>query len=356
MFKRFTRRHCSILGIDISSMSVKAIQISGSYENRCVDGYGYELLPVNAVEGNKIKDVAAVATCIKKLLLSHAGLSSNFVVLAIPDSLVISKIIQLSNHLSDSEVEEFVIMEAGKYISYPINEINMDFAILSASAKNTAMHDVLIIATKEENVSNRVEVISQVGLEIKVVDVESYAIERIVQLLVKKFPEFGKHKTVIVVDIGAEFTRLYVLYHMRTVYTSEEMFGGRQLIDSISQYYGISYEEAVQITEQKSMPIDYELAIFHPFIEMIALQVKRILQFFFSTEQYSVVDTILLIGDVAKIPNLAQQIQIKTDVPTSVVNPFKYLNVSKNVCFETLSNLAPSLAIACGLALRTGND
>jgi type IV pilus assembly protein PilM len=347
----FKPKKHSILGIDISSSSVKVLEISGSGDQLCVEGYGREYLPANAVDENVIKDIEAVANCIKKLCF-RAKLSSKHVALAVPDSAVISKIVQINDGLSDQEMEELVIIEADKYIPYPIDEINLDFEILGHSAKNSAMLDVLIVASRAENVNSRIEAVTLAGLDAKIVDVESYAVERAAQQLAKDLPSDGHDKIVAIIDIGAKFSNLFVLHGMKLIFSREEKFGGMQLIDSIVEHYNMTPEQALETRAKGTFPADYESEVLAPFKEMLLLQIKRTLQFFYSTSQHGFVDHILLAGGLAGHSGLDALIQEQLGVPTTVANPLSRMSFNKMINLESINNEAPSLMVACGLALR----
>lgn len=351
MLNFFKSKHRSILGIDISSTSVKILEISLNNDEYCVENYASAVLPENAMEGNVIKDVDAVAACIKNLVIS-AHFSSKQVACAVPDSSAISKTIQLNSGLNEQEIEELVVSEADKYIPYPIDEINIDFNVIGPSAKNSAMVDVLIVASRAENVSNRIEVITRASLEPKIVDVESYAVERAAQLLTSDLPAGGEKKNIAIIDIGAVYTHLFVLHGMRIIFSREEEFGGKQLIDAVVQRYNVQRDEAILRITQGSLPPDYTEEVLQPFNELILLQVKRALQFFFSTSHHTFVDHIVLAGGVAKQPGIAQLLQEHINIPTSVANPFARMNMAKMVNRDVITQDSPTLMVACGLALR----
>ncbi|WP_298622892.1 type IV pilus assembly protein PilM [uncultured Legionella sp.] len=351
MLKLFKPKHRSILGVDISSSSIKILEISDSGEQLCVEGYGRQLLPVNALDGNVIKDVDAVAISIKQLI-STSKLNCKQVALAVPDSAVISKIVQMNDGLNDSEMEELVVIEADKYIPYPIDEINIDFEVLGHSAKNSAMLDVLIVASRAENVSSRVDAITRAGLEAKIVDVESYAVERAAQQLSQELPAGGQDKIVAIIDIGANYTHLFVLHGMRLIFSREEKFGGMQLIEAITEHYNMTTEQALIAKEEGRLPAGYETEVWEPFKDMVLLQVKRTLQFFYSTSQHGFVDHILLAGGLARQPGLATLIQEQLGVSTTIANPLSRMSFGKMVNLEAITNDAPALMAACGLALR----
>jgi type IV pilus assembly protein PilM len=341
----------SILGIDISSSAVKVLEISGSGDQLIVESYGREELLPGSLEGNIIKDVDAVASCIKKIV-DRFRFTTKQVALAVPDSAVISKVVQINDGLSDQEIEELVIIEADKYIPYPIDEINLDFEVLGHSPKNSAMLDVLIVASRAENVSGRVDAVTKAGLEPKVVDVESYAVERAAQQLARELPASGQDKIIAIIDIGANYTHLFVLHGMKIIFSREEKFGVMQLLEAIAEHYKMSIEQAKEAKNTGNLPPDYETEVLEPFKEMILLQIKRTLQFFYSTSQHGFVDHILLAGGMARQPDLANLIQEQLGVTTTVANPLSYMSFNKMVNLEAINNEAPTLMVACGLALR----
>lgn len=341
----------SILGIDISPTSVKLIEISDRNGQRCVEGYGCMVLPSNAVDGHEIKDVDIVANCIRQLITKER-MSSKFASIALPDSAVISKVLQVSDGFEENEIEEFILMEADKYIPYPIDEINMDFELIGPSLKNPSMNDVLLVASRSENVNTRVEAVTKAGLIVKSVDVESFAIERTISLLTRELPPHGQDIVVAVIDISEEYANLFVLSGMKLVYTREDEFGIKQLVNEIMNQYDVDMHEALQIKSNTIKPDDYDEKIVNPFVENLLLYVKRSLQFFFSTSHYGTIDHIFMAGGVSRINNLATRVQEGTHIATTIANPLKDMSLSHNVNSTSLGDDAPSLLIACGLALR----
>ncbi|MDR3443174.1 MAG: type IV pilus assembly protein PilM [Legionella sp.] len=341
----------SILGIDITSTAVKILEISGSADALRVENYGRELLPPNALDGNIIRDIDAVAQCIKTLL-NRLQIKCTQIALAVPDAAIISKIVQINDGLNNEEMEELIVIEADKYIPYPIDEINLDFEILGYSEKNKTMLDVLIVASRAENVNNRVETVTRAGLTPMVVDVESYAVERAAQQIAKDLPASGQDKTVAIIDIGANYTHLFVLHGMKLVYSRDEKFGGMQLLEAIAAHYHMTIEHASAAKEQGQLPADYEAQVLEPFKENILLQIKRTLHFFNSASQEEFVDHILLAGGLARLPGLVSFIQEQLGVTTTVANPFSYMTPGKKVHLDSINQDAPALMVACGLALR----
>ncbi|MFT4058345.1 MAG: type IV pilus assembly protein PilM [Legionella sp.] len=352
VLRLFQPKHHSILGIDITSTTVKILEISSDGERLCVENYGREALPPHMLDGNIIKDIDAVASCIKKLM-DRLHTRCKQVALAVPDAGVISKVVQISDGLNDVEMEELVAIEVDKYIPYSIDEINLDFEILGYSEKNPSMLDVLIVASRAENVNNRVEAVIRAGMDVLVVDVESYAVERVALQLAKDLPELGQNKTIAIIDIGATYTHLFVLHGMKLIYSRDEKFGGTQLIEAIAEHYKLTFAQALATQEQVALLIDYESAVLEPFKENILLQIKRTLHFFYSVSQEENIDHILLAGGLAQLPGLVDVIQEQLEIVTSVANPFVHMTHGKMVHWDSLNKDAPSFIVACGLALRS---
>ncbi|MFI4919383.1 MAG: type IV pilus assembly protein PilM, partial [Legionellales bacterium] len=184
-------------------------------------------------------------------------------------------------------------------------------------------------------------------------DIESFAVERAAQQFVKALPAVGKDQIIAIIDIGMNYTHLFVLHGMRSIFSREEKFGGSQLLHAITEHYKITPEQALLARDQQKLPIDYGPEVLGPFKENILLQIKRSLQFFYSSGQHSFVDHILLAGGLARQPGLASLIQEQLGVTTTIANPFASMSLSRMVNVESITNDAPALMVACGLALRT---
>ncbi len=164
--------------------------------------------------------------------------------------------------------------------------------------------------------------------------------------------EIGE-QVVAVVDIGSTMLTLSVLVDNKTVYTREQLFGGRQVTEEIQRRYGLSQEEAGLAKKQGGLPEDYESEVLEPFKEALIQQVSRSLQFFFSSSQYNYIDQLMLAGGVAAMDGLRDEVEEKLGIPTMVANPFANMSISSKVNAAALANDAPAMMIAVGLALRS---
>jgi type IV pilus assembly protein PilM len=310
-----------------------------------------EPLPQNAVSERNITDVNAVGNSVKKAF-KRSGSKARNAAVAVAGSAVITKVITMPASLSEDDMEVQIQLEADQYIPFPLEEVYLDFQILGPSEKNPDSVDVLLAASRSENVDGRVAALEVAGLTPKVVDIEAYCMETAFSLVDDQISGGSEGKTIAVVDVGATMTTLNVLHEQRIIYTREQVFGGRQLTEEIQRRYGLSFEEAGRAKREGGLPDNFVPEVLEPFKEAMAEQVSRSLQFFFSSSQYDRVDQIVLSGGSSSIPEVNELIQGKIGTPTIVANPFTRMALAARVSPQALSNDAPSMMIACGLAMR----
>jgi len=348
----FSKKANTLLGIDISSTSVKLLELSRSGSRYKVEAYAVEPLPANAIVEKNIAELEGVGQALSRVL-AKAKTNVRSVSVAVAGSAVITKTVEMEAGLSDDELENQLKLEADQYIPYPLEEVAIDFEVQGISPRNPERVEVLLAACRKENVEVREAALALAGLTAKVVDVEAYALERAYGLLAEQLGDSHDDLTVAVVDIGATMTTLSVLHNGRTIYTREQLFGGRQLTEEIQRRYGLSVDEAGLAKKQGGLPDDYESEVLQPFKDALVQQVSRSLQFFFAAGQYNDVDYILLAGGTASIPDLDRLIQQKIGTQTLVANPFADMALSGKVNAGALASDAPALMIACGLAMRS---
>jgi type IV pilus assembly protein PilM len=348
----FKRKGAAVLGLDISSTAVKLLELAQSGSRYRVESYAVVPLPPHAVVEKSIADVEAVGAAIAKAA-KRAGTRLRHAAVAVAGSAVITKVISMPASLSESDMESQIRLEADQYIPYPMEEVNLDFQVLGPSEKKPDTLDVLLAASRSENVDVRVAAVELGGLVPKIVDVEAFAMETAFGLLAPQLPDEGRGRIIAVADVGATMTTLNVLHDFKTIYTREQVFGGKQLTEEIQRRYGLSYEEAGMAKKQGGLPDNYGPEVLDPFKEAMAQQVSRSLQFFFSSSQYNNVDHIVLAGGCASIAGIDELIAEKISTSTSIANPFANMALSSKVKPHALSSDAPALMIACGLAMRS---
>lgn len=348
----FKAKQPAVLGLDISSTAIKLLELGKSGDRLRVESYAVEPLPANSVIEKNIADVDAVGDAIKRAVKRSAS-RNKFAAVAVAGSAVITKIIAMPASLSEDEMEQQIELEADQYIPYPLEEVNLDFEVIGPSENDPERIDVLLAASRSENVDVRIAAIELAGLKAKIVDVEAYAMENAFSLIIPQLPEQGIDQTIAIIDVGATMTTLNVMHDRKTIYTREQVFGGKQLTEEIQRRYGLSYEEAGMAKRQGGLPDNYVPEVLDPFKDAMTQQVSRSLQFFYGSSQYNNVDHIVLAGGSAMIPGIDEMIANKLGVHTSVANPFTNMTLASRVKAQSLSNDAPALMIAAGLAMRS---
>ena len=340
-----------VIGLDISSTSVKLLELIRVGDRYRVESYTVKALPPNAVVEKNIADPVAVAEVVRSMVkqsktkLKHAAV-------AVAGSAVITKMIDMPMDLNDDAMESQIAAEADQYIPFPLEEVALDFEVQGISPRNPDQVEVLLAACRRENVEVRQQVLADSDLIAEKVDIEAYCMERAFELIAEQL-EDQEGQVVAIIDIGATMTTLSVLVDGKTVYTREQLFGGRQLTEEIQRRYGLSREEAGLAKKQGGLPDDYEMEVLTPFKDAVVQQVTRSLQFFFSASQYNDVDYIILAGGVASLEGLVGLIEEKLGTQTVVANPFARMSVSSRVNAVSLANDAPALMIVTGLAMRS---
>ncbi|MBT6351537.1 MAG: pilus assembly protein PilM [Halieaceae bacterium] len=337
-----------VLGIDISSTTVKLLELSrqgGSYR---VESYAVAHLPPEAVIEKNVNQVETVGALIRDLV-ARSKTRVKRIAAAVSGSAVIIKTVTMPDGLSDEELEAQLAVEADQYIPYPLEEVAIDFEVLAPAANNTVT--VLLVACHQQTIDARVDALEIAGLTVGIMDVEVLAMGRALALLEKQLPTENL-RSVAMVDIGASMTTLSVFSDGESVYTREQFFGDKQLTDEIMNRYGLSFEEAGLAKKQQGLPEDYEQEVLQPFREALVQQVSRSLQFFLSSSEHASLDCIVLCGDVASISGLGELAQERLLTPVIIANPFADMTVGPRVDAQALVRDAPAMMLACGLAMR----
>ena len=348
----FTPKAPPLFGLDISSSSVKMLEIvdagKGGFR---VERYAIEPLARDAVVDGNINNLEALIDAVKRGY-KRLGTRTKHVAMAVPTGAVITKKIVVNAALRENELEIQVETEANQYIPFALEEVNLDFQVVGPSPTSPDEQEVMIAATRKEKVEDRVAVAESAGLKPLVMDVESFAQQTALSIVIQSLPEAGKDKNVAIVDVGANVMQVTVLRNDQSVYTREQAFGGNQLTQEIVTRYGMSPEEAENAKRSGGLPDDFEAEVLRPFMQNLATEVQRALQFFFTSTQYHNVDHILLAGGSAVIPGLDEVVTTQAQVPAMIANPFAHMQTSPRVQQKRLMIDAPSLIVACGLAMR----
>lgn len=274
------------------------------------------------------------------------------VALALPTAAVISKKVLIQANLSETDMELQVEAEANQYIPFSLDEVNIDFQVLGPSPHNVEDVEVLIAASRKEKIEDRVAAAEDAELKVVIMDVETYATEAAYAFAVKQLPNAGREQIVMIVDIGSVMMHINILHDNKSVYIREQAFGGAHLTQEIQHRFGLTLDEAEVAKRRGGLPENYEADVLKPFVQSLAMEVARAVQFFTSSTQYNHVDHIMLCGGCATMPGVDAAIAERTQVNTVIANPFMSMAISSHIKPQLLGEDAPSLMIACGLAMR----
>ena len=348
----FNPKARSLIGVDISSSSVKMVELANDGKSGYrVERYTIEVLPRDAVADGNIVNLEAAAEAVRRAWKKLAT-STRQVAIALPASHVITKKIIVAAGQREEELEVQVESEANQYIPFALEEVNLDFQVVGPAPSSPDEIEVLIAASRKEKVEDRVAVVESAGLKPVVVDVESYALLSAFELIEKQLPDGGKGQIIALVDVGAGVMNLTVLRNGQQLYVREQAFGGNQLTQDIARLFGMTFEEAESEKRRNNLPDNYEADLLQPFIESMALEVSRALQFFFTSTQFNQVNHIVLAGGCAVLPGADEVVASRTQINTIIANPFADMVLSERVRAKSLLADASSLMAACGLALR----
>ncbi|MEC9341119.1 MAG: pilus assembly protein PilM [Pseudomonadota bacterium] len=341
-----------LVGIDISTTAVKLLGLSAVGDKYRIDSYAVVPLPPDSMAEKNIVAVDKVGEAIQRAV-QRGKVKAKHAAVAVSGSSVITKVITMPADLPDADLESQITLEADQYIPYSLDEVYLDFQVIGPTANNPETVDVLLAASRSDTVDQRVDALEAGGMTANVVDIEAYAIETAFELIAHQAPQGGRGKTIAIIDVGATATTLNILHDGKSIFTREQMFGGKQLTEEIQHRYGLSTEDAGRLKKTGELPDGYETEVLEPFKSLLAQQVSRLLQIFFSSANESQIDQIILCGGSAAIQDVDQVVEANIGVPTVVANPLQNMTIGSGLNGDAIRRDATSLMIACGLALRT---
>jgi type IV pilus assembly protein PilM len=346
------RKHPPMIGLDISSSSVKLVELSQNKNGEFVlERFASEPFEKGWIADGQIEKFDEVADAVRRVV-ARSGSRTREVALAMPQSAVITKKIMLPAGLREEELELQVEAEANQYIPFSLDEVSLDFCVVGPSPTSAGDVEVLIAASRKDRVQDRQGLAEAAGLKPVVLDIESHASRMALRRLVTALPGEGKDALVALFEIGADTTSLKVLRDEELLYDRDQSFGGSQLTQLISRQYGFSFEEAEQKKLANDLPEDYETSVLSPFVDTLSQEIGRALQYFFTSTPHHKVHYVMLAGGTATLPGLKEKVTDLTGFACMVVNPFENMGIGTSVREAKLQREAPSYLTACGLAMR----
>lgn len=348
----FRRQPAPLLGLDVSSSSVKLVELGRDASGKLVlERCAIEPLERGWITDGNVEKFDEVAEAVRRVV-RKSGTRTKNVALALPPSAVITKKIVLPGGMSEQELEIQVESEANQYIPFSLDEVSLDFCVIGQSANSAGDVEVLIAASRKEKVQDRQGLAEASGLKAVILDVESYASRLATARLIEQLPSQGRDAVVALFEVGAFTTSMQVLRNQEVLYDRDQAFGGAQLTQLIVRQYGFSAEEAEAKKRSGELPDDYGSGVLKPFVASIAQEIARALQFFFTSTPHNRVDYVLLAGGSAALPGLTSAVTRQTSFACSLVNPFDGMEIGSGIREKKVRREAPSYLTSCGLAMR----
>jgi type IV pilus assembly protein PilM len=340
-----------LVGIDISTSSVRLVELTQSKGDIRLERYASEPLPRGAVVDGNIENMDQVVEAVRRVW-KKSGTRAKHAALGMPPASVITKKIILPAGLSEDQLEVQVESEASQYIPFALDEVSLDFDVIGPAANSPEDIEVMLAASRREKVEDRVAIAEASGLKATVMDIESYAARAALDRVTAQLPEAGAGQVVALFQVGAQVTHISVMLDGVTVYEREQPFGGNALTQDIVRSYGMAFDEAESRKKSGDLPDNYAADLLAPFLESAALEVTRAIQFFYTSTPYTKVDQLFLAGGCALLPGLLELVASRTKISSAVISPFKGMQLAPSVRESQLRSDAPAYLVACGLALR----
>jgi type IV pilus assembly protein PilM len=349
----FFSKSKNLVGLDIGSSAVKLVELkekkAGSFQLQKV---GLEPLSPEAIVDGSIMDSSLVIDTIQQLNSRHGIKNSNYATSLSGHSVIIKKISLPA--MSSEELAESIQWEAEQYIPFDINDVNLDYVPLpTAPGENL---DVILVAVKKDKINDYASVISQAGRNPVLIDVDAFAVQNCYELNYST----SDSRVTALVNIGASVTNVNVVSGNSSVFWRDITFGGNQYTDAIQRELNLSFSQAEAVKRGEAgseYPIQQVVPILNSVSEDFAGELRKTLDFFAATSGSERVDHVMLSGGGSGVMNLDAILRDKFSIPVEIMNPFRNISINEaDVDLEWISRVAPSLAVAVGLAIRKLGD
>ncbi len=350
------RRAKSLVGLDIGSSAVKAVELKPAGKGYKVTAFGAEPIPPDSIVDGAIIDSAAVADAIRRLFEANK-IQTKEVCASLSGNAVIVKKITLPV-MTDAELAESIYWEAEQYIPFDIQDVNLDYQILDPgdAANGKATMEVLLVAAKKEKIADYTGVIAQAGRTAVVVDVDAFALQNAYEVNYGIEPG----QVVVLLNAGASATNINILQGDQSVFTRDISIGGNAYTEALQKELNLPFEEADQL--KRGQPVDgvtFEDArpVLRAVSENVMLEIQKTFDFFKATAASDRIDRIVVSGGAAKEEGFLEMLPDRFETPVELFDPFKAVAFdAKRFRVDEVQDIAPTVAVAVGLALRRAAD
>jgi type IV pilus assembly protein PilM len=342
-----------LVGLDIGSRTIKAGEIVEGKRGPTLKKFGMIDIAPGAIEDGAVNDPGVVADAIRQLFRTY-NIKEQNVAVSIGGYSVIVKKINVQT-MAEEKLQETIQFEAEQYIPFDISDVNLDFQILGESEHNPNQMSVFLVAAKKEMINDYINLVNMAGLNPCIIDVEAFALQNIFELNY----DLGQ-ENIALIDIGASKTSLNILKGNTSVFMRDVALGCGQINQKIVQLIGCSTEEAEQLKQgdqpDKISPEDLK-NIVTTVVSDWCTEIRRALDFFYSTYPEDQITQIILSGGGANIEKFRQLLALETSAKVELINPFQSLIIDDDA-FDAayIQQIAPQAAICMGLAIRRVDD
>jgi type IV pilus assembly protein PilM len=348
-------RSKGVVGLDIGSSAIKLVELrerkAGEFH---LQRLGVEALSPEAIVDGSIMDSSLVVDAIHKLNDQTKVKSTHYATSLSGHSVIIKKI-QLPA-MPQEELAESIQWEAEQYIPFDINDVRLDYVVLSEGEPGRDNMEVLLVAVKRDKVNDYVSVISQTGKTPALVDVDAFAVQNAYEVNYDLDPR----KTVALINMGAGVTNINILARGTTVFWRDISFGGNQYTDAIQKQLSLSFDQAEALKKGEKAgdsSLQDILPILRSVSDDLAQELQKTFDFFLATTSTEKIDQLFISGGSSRVVNLDTQLKERFSIPVEILNPFRQIDIAgASVSGEWLTDNAPSLAVAVGLAIRHVGD
>jgi type IV pilus assembly protein PilM len=340
----------SIVGLDIGSSSIKAIELKRSKGEIMVSHLGVEPLASDIVVDSMIVDSGSVSSAISKIFAQH-NIKSKSVATSVSGHSVIVKPIKVQP-MTESELAEGITTEASQHIPFDISDVNLDFEILNPGDTGPQM-DVLLVAVKKDKILNYTNVLSLAGKTPSVVDIDAFALQNCYEYNYNPSPD----STVALLNLGASVMNINIVKGTTPLFTRDVSVGGNQYTDSLQKELDLSFDDAESLKLGRrigTVSEDAKQPILQQVTEIIVLEIQKTFDFFRATASGEHIERVYLAGGSSKVPGLVEALRQEFSLPVEILNPFKQIvPPTDSLENEILEQNPGQLAVAVGLALRS---
>ena len=347
------RRRKRFIGIEITSATIKLIELSRGKEGVRVDSYSVRPVREGSVVERRIQDSIDVSNVLQDVVRA-AKPKTRRAAVVIPSQGTITKTLNYPVSLTNDEIFARLETMPDGEMPFPMSEVAFDFQRLGAPDGRMDRDEVLVVACRRQNVNERAQVLREAGLEPEVADVETYAMERAYRWLASGIEGFSyQNEGAALIDIGARLTGFHALVGGRSLYNREIFLGGADLTDRIAKQFGLSVSEAGFGKRRGGLPDTYENLVLGPFIDELCDQVIRSLQLYATVNHRVELSRIILAGGSCVIPGLVEKLSDVTGLPVTIADPFTGMVINESrVDVDALREDGPAMLTAAGLAMK----